>query len=301
MDPMLTRALSIFAPALIILLYGVLKTRGSALSFPVLAGLLAGMGCAVCALGLELAENRLITALHPDPHLMPALAAFGVAAPMEEGVKLLALLALLEFPGPRPMQRILLGALAISVGFAVFENYLYLTYAPETARVGLAVMRGSTAVPAHGLFSLVMGSLVVSAAIYPESRGLLLLLAFFVPFSLHGVYDLFALSPASTGLPQRMRWILSICAVIAIKHFNRVLRLARTEDANRGDAWHGPPRVRLFASGSIGLVWPVALALASIRIPALTGALVLIGVLPGTMSSDLLASAFRRDRTAVLH
>ena len=145
-----------------------------------------------------------------------------------------------------------------------------------------------------------MGSLVVSAAIYPESRGVLLLLAFIVPFALHGVYDLFALSPLSTGLPQNMRWVLSLSAVIAIRHFNRVLRFARAEDAARGDPWRGPPRVRLFATGSVGLAWPVVLVAASLKVPSLTSALVLLGVLPGTKASDLLTSAFRRDRGAIL-
>jgi RsiW-degrading membrane proteinase PrsW (M82 family) len=301
MDPTIARGLSILIPALIILLYGILKCRGRTISFPIFGGVAAGMGCAVCALGLELGANYGLAILTPGPELRAILVAFGVAAPIEEGLKLVAVLALAEFTGPRPMQRILLSALAIGVGFAVFENYLYIYHAPDAAKIGLALLRGSTAVPAHGMFALVMGSLVVSAAIYPDGRGGLLLLAFLVPWGLHGLYDLFALSPISTGLPQQMRWVLGIGALFAIRYFNRVLHWARSEDGNLGHVWRPVPRVRLFAIGSIGLLWPTVLVLAAARAPAVAAVLPLLGVLPGTMAGDLLRSAFRSERTPLLH
>ncbi len=112
--------------------------------------------------------------------------AFIVAAFTEEGFKFLALWLLFwkssdfneKFDG-------LVYAVFISLGFAAFENTLYVL--KGGAQVGW--IRAFTAVPLHALVGSVMGYYFGIAKFFPAYKIKYLRLSFFLPFLLHGIYD----------------------------------------------------------------------------------------------------------------
>ena len=128
--------------------------------------------------GLKSFENQL-----PFPTFYEA---FVVAAFTEELFKYAAVLLLIwknknfneRFDG-------IVYASFVSLGFAAIENILYV--AENGAGVGL--LRAFTSVPMHALTGIFMGYQLGRAKFVPEERQKRLLLAFFIPFLLHGIYD----------------------------------------------------------------------------------------------------------------
>lgn len=176
-------------PAIAILLIAYLRDphreRWSALTF------LAGLG-ALVVLPAGLIEQNLLNlyGLTPDPptgFILTLVTAFFVAGITEEGLKGLVFrrFAWNFSTYDEPYDGVVF-AVAIGLGFGVVENLLYVTsYGLSTAFV-----RAFTALPAHALFGVAMGSYFSEAkffgrAIYP---------AFVVPALLHGGYDTFALA-----------------------------------------------------------------------------------------------------------
>ena len=84
-------------------------------------------------------------------------------------------------------------AVSVALGFAVFENILYVTeYGFQTALV-----RAVTAVPGHTVFGLFMGYFYGNAKLCEASGNTAgmknrLKMAILVPLILHGIYDFFA-------------------------------------------------------------------------------------------------------------
>jgi protease PrsW len=119
---------------------------------------------------------------------IPAAAwkAFAVAGFTEEAFKYLALFLLVwnsrefndKFDG-------IVYATFISLGFAAIENILYVL--SEGYATGM--IRAFTAVPAHAVFGITMGFYFGIAKFYPKKRKYMLVVAFFLPFLLHGIYD----------------------------------------------------------------------------------------------------------------
>jgi len=73
----------------------------------------------------------------------------------------------------------------VSLGFAAVENILYVA---ENG-TGVGLLRAFTSVPMHALTGIFMGYQLGRAKFVPEERQKRLLLAFFIPFLLHGIYD----------------------------------------------------------------------------------------------------------------
>lgn len=80
---------------------------------------------------------------------------------------------------------------AVALGFATVENVLYVT----SAGFSTAVLRSVTAVPAHLMFGIIMGSLFGRSLTTGANKAW----AYLVPAVAHGVYDAFALSNSWLG------------------------------------------------------------------------------------------------------
>ena len=112
--------------------------------------------------------------------------AFIVAGLTEEGMKYLAFL-LFFWKSSNFNERFdgIVYAVYISLGFAGIENILYVF----SGGYSVGIVRALTAVPAHALFGVVMGYYFGLAKFYPKFRGVYLILAFFLPFVFHGLFD----------------------------------------------------------------------------------------------------------------
>ncbi len=75
---------------------------------------------------------------------------------------------------------------ATALGFATIENILYVT----SSGFSTAILRSVTAIPAHLMFGIVMGSAFIRNLYFGASRGF----AYILPALAHGTYDTFALS-----------------------------------------------------------------------------------------------------------
>ena len=128
--------------------------------------------------GLKSFENQL-----PFPTFYEA---FVVAAFTEELFKYAAVLLLIwknknfneRFDG-------IVYATFVSLGFAALENILYVL----DKGAGIGIGRAFLSVPGHALFGIFMGYQLGLAKFVPTERPKRLLLAFFIPFICHGIYD----------------------------------------------------------------------------------------------------------------
>jgi len=75
---------------------------------------------------------------------------------------------------------------AVALGFAMVENILYVT----SSGFSTALLRSVTAVPAHFMFGIIMGSAFANAVVRNKNRAW----AYILPAGAHGLYDTFALS-----------------------------------------------------------------------------------------------------------
>lgn len=80
---------------------------------------------------------------------------------------------------------------AVALGFATVENILYVT----SSGFGTAILRSVTAVPAHLMFGIVMGTAFARHIWLHQSRAW----AYVLPAMAHGIYDTFALTNSWVG------------------------------------------------------------------------------------------------------
>src|SRR5262249_48710310 len=83
----------------------------------------------------------------------------------------------------------------LGLGFALFENFFYVTQDKSWLVIG--TMRAVTAVPSHVAFGLIMGHYLTRAM---QGRSSLFL-AFCVPTALHGLYDWTLMQLAASSTP----------------------------------------------------------------------------------------------------
>ncbi len=157
--------------------------------------ILYGMGCCYVAATAERFVSFFLPGF-PAGSLGYALTnAFLVAALCEEAVKLLAL-KLGAWNSNHFNYRFdgIVYGVSVAVGFAILENIMYVTqYGFATA-----VVRAFTAVPLHAFCGAVMGiqfSQAKKAAIDGRitARMAHMILAYLLPFIIHGLYDTFAM------------------------------------------------------------------------------------------------------------
>lgn len=128
------------------------------------------------------------------------------------------LIALLIFPFRQsffnePMDGIIYSVM-IGMGFATLENVLYaLDYG-----LGTTIMRAFTAVPAHGIFAVIMGYYIGLAKFDQKNRIRLILTGLGLAVAVHGIYDFFILQQAYEWL-----MLLAIVTLLVSIYYGRTL------------------------------------------------------------------------------
>lgn len=183
-------------PGLIIIIYIYGKDKVEKEPIGLIAKLiLYGMCCGFVASAAESFVMSIVPS-YPEGTLEYAMTeAFFVAALCEEAVKLIAV-KLGSWRSGHFNYRFdgIVYGVSVAVGFAILENVMYVTM----YGFGTAIVRAFTAVPLHAFCGAVMGihlSYAKKASI--DGRGLArighMVLAYIVPFVIHGTYDTFAM------------------------------------------------------------------------------------------------------------
>ena len=123
-----------------------------------------------------------------------AYTSFVVAGLTEEGMKFFALY-LFFWRNKNFNERFdgIVYAVFIALGFAGIENIIYVF----TGGYAVGLVRALTAIPAHALFGIVMGYYFGFAKYKPFYKKKYLLMAFFLPFAFHGLYDFLLMANSS--------------------------------------------------------------------------------------------------------
>ncbi|WP_421921274.1 PrsW family glutamic-type intramembrane protease [Marinifilum sp.] len=123
--------------------------------------------------------------------------AFLVAALCEEAFKLLAVY-ILVWKNPNFNEQFdgIVYAVFVSLGFALVENIMYVF----SNGMGTGIARAFTAVSAHAMFGIMMGYYLGLAKFSKNRKLPLLIMAFFVPFLIHGIYDFILMVQISWAL-----------------------------------------------------------------------------------------------------
>jgi len=187
---------------------------------------LLGVLMVVIAAVIETGMDSFASSFQINHWVRIAITAFLIAALVEEGLKLYVVkkYAFNHEKYNEIMDGITYMVIA-SLGFAVFENILYVM--PMGAGVG--VMRAVLAVPAHAMFSGVMGYYIGKAKFENnkvKSRKLMLI-GFLFALLYHGLYDFFLMS--ETGLVLAVVPLMVLMAA----HLKHLINKARFEDKSQ--------------------------------------------------------------------
>lgn len=140
-------------------------------------------------------------------------------------------------------------AVFASLGFAAFENILYLS----SGTISLAIMRGIFAVPGHAIDAVFMGYYLGLAKRYEvmgnmKLRGRYMKLALIIPVLLHGFYD-FCLS---SGFDVLLLLFLIYEIVITIVAIKKVRKLSKEDTAFFEGGYPGATYVQnMYSTGVI--------------------------------------------------
>lgn len=249
---------------------------------PALVWAAFGLGAAsISILGYARALFAGISGMTDDPALALLLhAVFGIAAP-EETVKIavILLVASRQRRAADPMDAVVYGA-AAGLGFAAYENLVYLLQYPEMWR-SLAVLRSVLTVPFHGALGIIAGAYIGIARAghalgarrrdrlaYFRSSALIVL----APWTLHAAFDLPLLvlqqNPEFVGLTRRaLEGAGMIVGFGTIALAARLLRRIGNHHATQGDASRHPLRVTwaLLIAGGIAGFAGTSFLLSSLR------------------------------------
>lgn len=168
----------------------------------------AGLGVAA-ALGVLLLGFIIITPIEVDSFFAAFYDALVTAALPEETMKFLMLIIVANrckhfdeyFDG-------IVYAVCIGMGFAGFENILYLFGEDEWLVLGIS--RALLSVPAHYFFAIIMGSFFALSVFDARNRKLYRSMALLVPIVAHGLYDFLCFSLSLSE---------SMCLVVLVLFF----------------------------------------------------------------------------------
>lgn len=300
--------LASLGPPLLLVAYGVFKAQETWHSPALWVGFLAGACAAVAAAPFELMMARL-TGVPPSmfgsPNPMHAvIGGYLVAALPEELLKLTALLLTMLMIDERRLRSLLMVSVAVAMGFAGLENVLYLLQA-GTSWQSVALLRGGSAVPIHGVCGLMMGALVLGTIANDVDRGFGLVMALLVPVALHGTYD----AVIMLGDPAARGWKTPVVVMamlggglLAVSLANAaVVAAGRAGDSAEGAAWLGGMLrwvVKRAARFYLGLL--LVPVLASRFNPATLWEAAFLAVLPAVLTLDVLFANGGREPVPVL-
>jgi RsiW-degrading membrane proteinase PrsW (M82 family) len=288
------------APGLMILAYGVAKSRSDWRNEALWTAFLVGAIGAFAAVAVELGADYVLQ-ISSMPYLSgAAFEAVLIAAIPEETIKFVVLVSIAErHVDARRVQDILVLALGVSLGFATLENLFYIATPTEWQFTALA--RAITAVPGHGIDGIAMGALLTAARLCPGKYKVPLALG--VPILLHAAYDfpLFALKGDHSQWWLLVIWVavLILSAVIAIFLCNRILPLAREADClSERDQRTPASSMPLIAGGCVMMVISPMLAVAALYLKDFeyfwAGAVLCI--LPAALGIDLIYTGIRQRK-----
>lgn len=179
------------APAIIIMIYVYFRDKYEKEPIKlILKGILLG---AIVIFPVGLFENYLLSFSKAyDPITKAAWDGFVVAGAIEEAFKFFMVFILI-WRNPNFNEKFdgIVYAVSVALGFAAVENIFYV-FSGNSMQVG--IVRAFTAVPGHTIFGIVMGFYLGLARFSPKGRGRWLLMAFVVPWMLHGIYDFLIMS-----------------------------------------------------------------------------------------------------------
>jgi protease PrsW len=286
-------------PGLLVLTYGVIKTRGVWSNEALWTAFLLGALAPALVLPIELAVKWVVELGSPAPLTKAGMLAVFEAAIPEEAVKYLILVGVAErHVDAWRRQDIIVLSLAVSLGFATVENFLFvLTPANWALR---AATRALSAVPGHGVMGLTMGALLTAARVAPSRRSMWATLAFVGPTTMHAAYDFPIL--AIHGTPRGwfvVLWlaILVGSSIVAIWLCNWILPAAALADRRSGhDLSADLPAPFVAAAGGVllvaaGILVIVIMRYGGLRPPAMAG---VFAVFPVALALDLIWTGSRR-------
>ncbi len=139
-------------------------------------------------------------------------------------------------------------AVFLSLGFACVENVMYVTGSPDA--LGVALMRGLLAVPAHFLFAVTMGYHLSLAKFDPLNQRRHLLQALLYPVLLHGTYDALLMvsdNLGDSGLGMAVSGVLMVAFIVfdvmmwrwGMRRIKRMQERSREQDFDRTNPFDG--------------------------------------------------------------
>ena len=172
------------APAIILLAYFAATMRPPMRPWLLITAFLVGTLAPMIIGPTLIIEAWIAPQLDPMPRAWVVAGVF--AGLFEEAIKLILLLGVaMRHSDARAAGDVIPTAAAVALGFAFFENCLYIVGDPDWTRV--AWVRACTAVPMHALLGALMGAFLYWGA--KANRPAFYLGALFAPAGLHMLYD----------------------------------------------------------------------------------------------------------------
>jgi RsiW-degrading membrane proteinase PrsW (M82 family) len=174
-----------------------------------------GVGLGALSFFLSLVIGKLLhehTQIDSRDVIDQLIRAFIFVGLVEELSKFLFLRGILYRYFDEPLDGIVY-AVMVAMGFATAENILYVIQGGG----GTALIRMFTAVPAHGVFAVIMGFFLGEAKVFPTSSGLFHMLGLAFATFVHGFYDYFLFISFIPGL-----WIqafVGLLIAVVLTHF----------------------------------------------------------------------------------
>ena len=294
-------------PPLLVLGYGIAKARGSWRSEAIWNAFFVGAVSALVAIACEFMLSHLVPMGSFSPLVSAAASAVLIAAIPEETIKFFVLLSFCEnHVDARRLQDVIVLALAVSLGFATVENFLYVTSVGDWRLT--ASLRAMTAVPAHGVDGLAMGALLTAARLGGSPKYWRIAAALAAPVTLHAAYDfpLFTIEKTGNRLVFGSVWlaVLIISPIVAIVLSNRVLPRAVAADRKSGrDSGSFETTDLLIGGGFVALATVPVLGAAMFfeKGSSFMLAAIVLSFLPIALGIDAIRTGFGRRKAVAEH